>query len=53
MASFNELLEMNNSVSVHHKNLQLLAMEIYNIFQSGCNGTKLKLYLIYDEVFEE
>ena len=29
--SFNELLEKENSVSMHHKNLQALAVEIYKI----------------------
>ena len=30
-SSFNELLEKNNSVSIHHRNLQALAMEMYQI----------------------
>ena len=31
-SSFNELLEENNFVLIHHKNLQTLAMEMYKIF---------------------
>ena len=30
-SSFNELLENKNSISIHHKNLQGLAMEMYKI----------------------
>ena len=30
-SSFNELLEKGNSASIHHKNLQSLAMEILKI----------------------
>ena len=30
-SSFNELLEKDNSVSIHHKNLQDLTMEMYKI----------------------
>ena len=30
--TFQELLDMDNSVSIHHKNLQCLAIELYKIF---------------------
>mgnify|MGYP002808619746 CR=1 FL=1 len=31
MSSFNELLKRNKSVSIHHRNLQRLAIEMYKI----------------------
>ena len=31
-ASFEELLEMNNSASVRYKNLHRLAIELYTVF---------------------
>ena len=34
-SSFNELLEKNNFVSIHHKNLQALAMKMYQIFNNS------------------
>ena len=30
-SSFNELLEKDNSVSIHHKNTQALATEMYKV----------------------
>ena len=33
-STFEELLELDNSVSIHHRNLQCLAMELYKIFSA-------------------
>ena len=33
-SSFEELLETDNSVSVHHRNIQVLANELYKIVNS-------------------
>ena len=30
--SYDELLNLDNSVSIHHKNLQILATEIFTIY---------------------
>ena len=34
VSSFQELLEKDNSVSIHHKNIQVLATEIFKIFKN-------------------
>ena len=34
--SFNELLKKNNSVSIHHRNVQLVAIEMYKILNNLC-----------------
>ena len=31
-SSYDELLNLDNSVSIHHKNLQILATEIFRIY---------------------
>ena len=33
-SSFQELLELDNSVSVHHRNIRLLAVELFNPFMT-------------------
>ena len=34
VSSFQELLEKDNSVSIHHKNIQVLATEMFKIFKN-------------------
>ena len=35
-SSFIELLKKNNSVSIHHRNVQLVAIEMYKILNNLC-----------------
>ena len=36
LSSFQELLERDNSVSVHNRNIQCLATELYKVFNGIC-----------------
>ena len=36
LSSFEELLERDNSVSVHNRNIQFLAIELYKVFNDIC-----------------
>ena len=36
LSSFEELLERDNSVSVHNRNIQCLAIELYKVFNDIC-----------------
>ena len=36
LSSFEELLERDNSVSVHNRNIQCLAIELYKVFNGIC-----------------
>ena len=36
-SSYDELLNLDNSVSIHHKNLQILATEIFRIYTGSAN----------------
>ena len=43
-SSFEELLETDNSVSVHHRNIQVLATELYKIV-NGLSPEIMKVFL--------
>ena len=57
-SSFTDLLEIDNSVSVHHRNIQVLATEPYNFFNSlspkmvgGCFKLNNTIYIIYIYIY--
>ena len=51
LCTFHELFELDNSVSIHHKNLQCLTIELYQIYNSIFpdikNDVPIKAYLTF------
>ena len=47
--TFEELLELDNSVSIHYKYLQCLAIELYKIF-NGISPDIIELYKIFNGI---
>ena len=45
-STFEELLEKDNSVSIHHKNLQVLATEIYKVINGISPQIMQKIFQI-------
>ena len=43
-SSFQELLELDNSASIHHRNIRLLAMELFKVKNSLSNQIMSELF---------
>ena len=46
ISSFDELLKMSNSVRVHHRNIQLLAVEIFKALNKLSSSLMTELFQI-------
>ena len=46
LSSFEELLERDNSVSVHNRNIQCLAIELYKVFNEICPDIMKDVFLL-------
>ena len=47
-SNFNELLRKDNSVSIHHRNIRSLAIELYKS-KNGLSRLVIYIYMIYNE----
>ena len=48
-SSFEELLEKDNSVPIHHTNLRILAIEMYKIYMGSSKELMSKIFPLRQE----
>ena len=46
LSSFEELLERDNSVSVHNRNTQCLAISLYKVFNGVCPDIRKDVFIV-------
>lgn len=51
-STFEELLEKDNSVSIHHKNLQVLATEIYKVINGISPQIMQKIFRLRKQPYD-
>ena len=53
ISSFEELLRKDGTVTVHHRNLQFLVMEMYNVFNGMASTFMQDVFKRYGNFFAE